>query len=628
MSRVTEIVASILGVAGAGFRLSLILNAVSCEIANAPAEIHSISKSVTLFSLHLKQTAAVLEQPDSICSNEALRTTEEVLEESNAVFGVIDAMLDRVRTKRQDGTHSPNVPLRIKWGFKKHSIAYLLGRMDRLQMSLALMLQIMQLGRTMASTSVHDRPDRVREMSDRIRRERVEAQNVVVLYFFENQHLDHLYLTAKEEETEVATPMDQYRDGGESDALTLVSSHESQLSKVEEIPLQTGQGLAVQPPTRVLPEFEDTWQRMGRSPEDMLKVSEEIIDRLLDRWTVWRERRGQSHQQPRSKANGRYRTVVHDSPDDEEAFYTRYQDRDHSPAGKFLEGSTKDWRQPHSTEARQKRAQLLKAYAGYQPSVEGSSDREDSVSSGSSKKKPSTRYAIDSDENTSESEEENVGVKPHPRRRSSAVQVPTQPKPQVESTASRSYAGSTARTPTQQPNSSARPSISPTWSQYQPQHRPFASPDQNAPHHAFSTPNPANYAHTAGPQRVPLSGPQSPNRYMPPGSQTYPFPQIPPQPPPPRYPRFGPQSSYQGQPSSRPVSRDGPPSRPASREGRPAKSQSTLSREYTVAEYKAYEAERKRHRKGLKRDISDNAAKGLLAGGGLAVLLEALDAFS
>lgn len=622
-----EIVASILGAAGAGFRLSLILNAVSCEIANAPAEIHAISKSVTVFSLLLKQTAAVLDKTDSVHSKAALRTAEQVLEESNAVFAEVNAMLDRVRTKRQDGTVSPSIPQRIRWCFRKHAIEYLLGRIDRLQMSLSLMLQIMQLGKTMASTSRHDPPERVAEMSDRIHRERVEAQNVVVLYFFGNQKVDHLYLTAREESTEHDPPVGARKHDVDPDGLPLVASTDSQSTKVEELPLWAEKDLAVQPPARVLPEFEESWRRMDKSPEDMIKSSEEIINKLLDRWTVWREIRDQELTQPRSKKNGCYKTVVDDLHDDEDLLYNgKYAESEGSPAGKFLEGPTTDWRQPHSGEARQRRAQLRRAYAGYQPSVEGGSDVEDSPGSRASSKRPSHKHVIDSDEYTSESEEEKA-QKQRPRRRSSAITVPSQQQPRTEEPpVSRSYAGSTTRTPAQPPNASKAtpPQISPTRSQYQ-QHRTFAMPDQNHVHPSFSSSPHNQYIHN-GAYHPPPSLPQSPSQYFPTNMPAYPFPSTPQQPS--RYPpRLTPQSSRTGQPPSRPGSRDGPP-RPVSRDGRPARSPSRLSKEYSAADYREYEAERKRQKKEMKRNIGDGAAKGLLAGGGLAVLLEALDAFS
>ena len=627
-----EIVASIIGVASTGFQLSLLLNAVSCQIANAPVEIQAISKSVTLFSLLLKQTAAVLDQADSVHSREAVRVAEQVLEESNAVFNEIRTTLDRVQPKKQDGSPSLSIPQRFKWCFKKHGIEYLLGRMDRLQMSLSLMLQIIQIGTTMASTSRNDSPEKVREMSDKLRRERAEAQNVVVLYFFENEQLGRLYVAAREEQTIPQSPIEHRNDDPDCDALTLVSSHDSQLTKVEELPVYTDKELTIQPPTKVLPDFEDNWQRIGRSPADMVKVSEEVINKLLEKWTIWRERRDQELRQSRPPKTGRYRPVVQDSPEEDDLLSSElYREREDSPSPKFIEGVTTDWRQPQSGEARHKRVQLKKQYAGYQASVEGNgSDIEGPSGTTRSKKKPARKHAIDSDEYTSESEDDKKGEKPHPRRRSSAVSVPSQPKPRLDETpVSKSYGG-VPHGPLQPPranNASMRPPLSPTWSHHQQQHRPISTPDQSRLHHSISSPAHANYMHNSTYQYTPLgAGPHSPSQYHLPNAQTHPVPQG----PPPRYApsRLPSQTSRQGQPSQpRPVSRDGP-QRPVSRDGRPPRSPSRLSREYSTTEYKEYEAEKKRQKKEHRRNIGDGAAKTLLAGGGLAVFLEALDSLS
>lgn len=599
----SDIVTAISGTAGAGCKLSLILNAFSCELANAPSEVHAISKSVTLFSLLLKQTAASFEQDDSVHSRDAIRTVDQILSEGNAVFIEINTMLDKVRTNRKDGTISPSIASRLQWCFKKHAIEYLLARMDRLQMSLSLMLQILQLGTTMASTSRRDSPERVAQMSDRIRRERVEAQNVVALYFFENQHVDQLYITAREEETTVE--MSERRKSDASDALTLVQSAESEPRKIEDLTRWAHNETDIQPPARVLPEFEDSWLHMDRSPEDMFKASDEVITKLLERWTRWRERRDQELQP--SRKSSRYRAAVQDEYDDEDMLPSARDIDEDSPTGRYLEGITTDWRQPHSVEAMQRRTKLRKAYAGYQPSIEGGSDKEDSPGSQGSGKKSSRHHVINSDSSSSEDE------KPRPRRRSSAIAVPSQPQTKAEQTKSQSYTANSSRTPTQRPQ---RPQISPQYShQQQPLQRPMSTPDQTF-HHSFSTPSPVQYTHHP---------PLSPNQYAPPNMQSYPFP--PPQTSTRYVPRLTPQSSRIGQPVARPSSRDGPV-RPVSRDGRLARSPSRLSKEYTASDYKEYELERKKMKKEFKKDFGDKAAKGLLAGGGLAVLLEALDAFS
>lgn len=149
----SDIIASIIGVAGAGFRLSLILNAVSCEVASAGFEVHSISKSVTLFAMMLKQAGNVLQSPNSVHSHDALITAKSIADESTRVFDEINDMLDRVRTKPTNGAFSPTIEQRFKWCFKKHRVTYLLNQLESLKLSLSLLLQILQLGKVMASTS-------------------------------------------------------------------------------------------------------------------------------------------------------------------------------------------------------------------------------------------------------------------------------------------------------------------------------------------------------------------------------------------------------------------------------------------------------------------------------------------
>lgn len=580
----------------------------------------------------------MLDQPGSVHSNEAINVAQQVLDESSAVFTDINSMLDRVRTKRQDGTISPSVPQRIRWCFKKNSIEYLLGRMDRLQMSLSLMLQIIQLGSTMASTSRHDPPERVKEMSDKIRRERVEAQNVVVLYLFENQHLDQLYQVARGEVTESQSPL-EYLD--ESVDLTLVSTNDTQLTKVEDVTLQSMKDLMVKPPKNVLPDFDDDWYRMAESKEDMLTVSDRVIDKLLDRWTVWRKRRDQELRQPQSRHNGRYRSAVDDAHDDEDAshFFERFQDRDDSPTSKLLEGLTTDWRQPHSAQARMEKHRLQKSYAGYQPSVsEPGSDVEDSPSSTSSRKRPSKRHVIDSDPESSEDESEQLGEKPsekppQPRRRSSSIVFPSAEKsrPSDGFPMSKSFNAPSLRPVVRSGSSNDRSPASPTWLQYQQQthqqyqKRPLPVPDQNKYHHSFSSPIPNVQTQYNGgyPVQPYIPGPQSPSSCLPPIQQMHPFTPAQSQTPlaPPRYPpRLSPQTTRSAQALQRPNSRD----------GKPPRSPSRLSREYQRNLELRYRQEEGEERRQIKRErrskFGDNAVKGLLAGGGLAVFLEALEA--
>ena len=129
-------------------------------MASAGIEIHTISKGVTLFSLMLKQVGQHLQAPDSVHTQEALDTAKQITDECQHVFDEISEMLDRVQNKfNRDGSPSLSLHQRFKWCFKKHRVTYLLAQLESLKMSLLVMLQILQLGKLMATppkTYVYD----------------------------------------------------------------------------------------------------------------------------------------------------------------------------------------------------------------------------------------------------------------------------------------------------------------------------------------------------------------------------------------------------------------------------------------------------------------------------------------
>lgn len=147
-----RIISSVLGVAGAGFRLSLLLNAVGGELATADLEIQKIAKEISLFSLLLKQVGLTLEGTESIASQAALDTANEITTQSQLVFTEVKEMVEMSQQRDANGNlRSITIAQRVKWCFKKQRVQYLLGQLEALKMSLAIMLQILQLGKTIAA---------------------------------------------------------------------------------------------------------------------------------------------------------------------------------------------------------------------------------------------------------------------------------------------------------------------------------------------------------------------------------------------------------------------------------------------------------------------------------------------
>ena len=148
-----SIIASIIGVAGAGFRLSLLLNAVGTQVSNAECDIHNIAKGISLFSLMLKQVGKTMEESRTVATQSAMETATEIRDQSQVVFNEIRNMVELPQFKDENGrVRSISIPHKVKWCFKKQKVQYLLGQLESLKLSLSIMLQILQMGKTIVAT--------------------------------------------------------------------------------------------------------------------------------------------------------------------------------------------------------------------------------------------------------------------------------------------------------------------------------------------------------------------------------------------------------------------------------------------------------------------------------------------
>lgn len=147
-----SVIASIIGVAGAGFRLSLILNAVGAEIADTDVEIQTIARGISSFSLMLKQVGINIQATRTLTSQSAIDTVSQIAKQSQSVFDEVKKMVEMVQKKDEKGNiQSISIAQRVTWCFKKQRIQYMLRQLECLKLSLSLMLQVLQLGKTIAS---------------------------------------------------------------------------------------------------------------------------------------------------------------------------------------------------------------------------------------------------------------------------------------------------------------------------------------------------------------------------------------------------------------------------------------------------------------------------------------------
>ena len=441
-----------------GFRLSLILNAVGSEVASAGIEIHTISKGVTLFSLMLKQVGQHLQARDSVHSEEALDTAKQITDECQQVFDEITDMLDKVQSKRSDGSYAPNLQQRFKWCFKKHRVTYLLGQLESLKLNLLVMLGILQLGKLIVTPpkryvstislcgktlilSSQAKED-LAVKDDMVLQERAETQNIIIVRYWATSRLDRLYIASEQEELE------DRKAEAEAGNEKLLENGQPRLS-IEGPPSPTSNAL-IRYPVISLGQLDQALNRIRESPRDMLQVTDSVIDPLLNRWTRCHEimeyQASHGTSRPGSRAE-KYAPSVNDLSEQDEdpshghpppqyhsqyppQYPSQYPHSDDSSGSTqsrrlFLEGVTTNWRQPQSSAARKEMKERKKQYANFQPSVDEDAEHQPMHS----KRPPPSRHVIDSsDSSTSltDSDSEYEKKQRRRRRRTSSASTPEQ----------------------------------------------------------------------------------------------------------------------------------------------------------------------------------------------------------
>jgi hypothetical protein len=440
--------------------------------------------------------------------------------------------------------------------------------------------------------------------------ERAQTQNLIIVRYWQINRLDRLFAAAEHEEADERKKQIEQKDTGAA------TTDNPQLA-IEAPPEYTPSTALMKLPIVSFGELDATLSHIRESPGEMLRVSESVIDPLLERWTRWQEIRDRQEARP----GGRYAPSVqsvHEPDAEKSRSYGDFHDREDSPGGYYLEGATTDWRKPHSTAAKQEAAKLRRKYAGLQPSISvESSDAEEDRRASKPKKHSPSRHVIDSSSETSDSE----GELPHRRRKSHTEgsndkrshHQPRRPSGShsygTGGDTRASFGGRNGNSPHGTPLSTPRSSISAPRSPGG--HRPIVNPIQNQYHHSYTTPlPPVNTAVAVNPY-----GPQSPYS---------PNPNLSLHPPP--YPGYNTAQQYPPRhmappghrmpmaPQQRPVSRDGhSPRSPSRHSGHSAHSQRSI------------EDMKKAERSRKQKNMAKGATRGILGTGAIAGFLEALE---
>jgi hypothetical protein len=135
-------IASIVGVARTGAKLSLLLYEFASTVASARAEVISVGRDISLACAVLKQVASVFgNEKMARFSTTALGTTSDIVERCQDIFQEIDCIVRDLMKDRADGT-KPSMGFinKVIWAFKRSRVQLLQGTLDSMKITLQLML--------------------------------------------------------------------------------------------------------------------------------------------------------------------------------------------------------------------------------------------------------------------------------------------------------------------------------------------------------------------------------------------------------------------------------------------------------------------------------------------------------
>ena len=152
------IVTSIIQIAEVGLRLSLRLYSFGSTAASVDNAIVAISKDVSLTSSVLQELGAHLrkDRDAPICSDNAIKTAEEIGQECLHVFQELDGALEKslkrlgIGAGREKGRWISSVRERLRWPLLQPKMELLRSNLDRLRVTLLLMLNVMIYARQCA----------------------------------------------------------------------------------------------------------------------------------------------------------------------------------------------------------------------------------------------------------------------------------------------------------------------------------------------------------------------------------------------------------------------------------------------------------------------------------------------
>jgi hypothetical protein len=155
---VVGVVTSIIQLADYGFRLSVKLLSYSEAVSRANKSIHNLSDEVSSMSAVLKVFSEILQEDEAkYISRAAVEATQRTIKECFGVFEGLTDILEKalpsdeeVHKKDSGGVRRMTLGERMKWPFLQPRAELLRAHLDRLKMSLMLMLEVLRYAKHVA----------------------------------------------------------------------------------------------------------------------------------------------------------------------------------------------------------------------------------------------------------------------------------------------------------------------------------------------------------------------------------------------------------------------------------------------------------------------------------------------
>lgn len=142
------LIASIIGVAGAGAKLSILIFDFASTIGTAGHELQDISTEISLLCSVLRQLENVLSHAHFRYSNAAVDASERILRKCDDALKEIRSIVSGLRSAKdedREGIPSFEFVSKVKWTFQRSKVHLLRSTLESCKLTLVVLLSAMQV---------------------------------------------------------------------------------------------------------------------------------------------------------------------------------------------------------------------------------------------------------------------------------------------------------------------------------------------------------------------------------------------------------------------------------------------------------------------------------------------------